>query len=204
MRPSLTVGIGAVAMGMALSGAIATLGVEPTAYRPLEEARFRQVILPPNTRSIAPTVHPGTSANPDPAATGGMLGTHDEIRPDGLDAPALLAELPEPTPAPTARSTPTPEPRTAWRSDPEISWYGPGFYGKRTACGLAMTKTLIGVAHRSLPCGTQVVFRYAGRTLVVPVVDRGPYVAGRQWDLTAGAAIALDHLFTGPIEWRYR
>jgi rare lipoprotein A (RlpA)-like double-psi beta-barrel protein len=89
-----------------------------------------------------------------------------------------------------------------WHQDREISWYGPGFYGNGTACGQTLTKTLIGVAHRSLPCGTLVTFRYQGRTLTVPVVDRGPYVAGRTWDLTGGACIALGHCFTGPIEWR--
>jgi len=88
-----------------------------------------------------------------------------------------------------------------WHQDREISWYGPGFYGNGTACGQTLTKTLMGVAHRSLPCGTLVTFRYKGRTVTVPVVDRGPYVAGRTWDLTKGACTALGHCFTGPIEW---
>lgn len=92
-----------------------------------------------------------------------------------------------------------------WHYDPEASWYGPGFYGKRTACGLAYTKTILGVAHRSLPCGTLVEFRNPenGRTRVVPVIDRGPYVAGRTWDLSGGLCVALDHCYTGPIEWRF-
>jgi rare lipoprotein A (peptidoglycan hydrolase) len=88
-----------------------------------------------------------------------------------------------------------------WHQDREISWYGPGFYGNGTACGQTLTKTLMGVAHRSLPCGTLVTFRYKGRSVTVPVVDRGPYVAGRTWDLTKGACTALGHCFTGPIEW---
>jgi rare lipoprotein A (peptidoglycan hydrolase) len=89
-----------------------------------------------------------------------------------------------------------------WHQDREISWYGPGFYGQRTACGQTLTTTLMGVAHRSLPCGTLVTFRYKGKTVTVPVVDRGPYVAGRTWDLTKGACTAIGHCFTGPIEWR--
>lgn len=64
------------------------------------------------------------------------------------------------------------------------SWYGPGFYGGRTACGLRLRRTTVGVAHRTLPCGSQVQLHYRGRTLVVPVIDRGPFVAGRSWDLT--------------------
>jgi rare lipoprotein A (peptidoglycan hydrolase) len=93
--------------------------------------------------------------------------------------------------------------KNTWRVDRNISWYGPGFYGKRTACGLAMTESLIGVAHKTLPCGTKITFRHGGHVVTMPVVDRGPYVAGRQFDLTGGACLALDHCFTGPIQWRY-
>jgi rare lipoprotein A len=83
-----------------------------------------------------------------------------------------------------------------------VSWYGPGFYGQRTACGEAMTQALVGVAHRTLPCGTLVTFRWNGHTVRAPVVDRGPYVAGRQWDLTPGLCALLDHCYTGPISWK--
>ncbi|HLX34064.1 MAG TPA: septal ring lytic transglycosylase RlpA family protein [Candidatus Limnocylindrales bacterium] len=89
----------------------------------------------------------------------------------------------------------------AWHYDHQLSWYGPGFYGNRTACGETLTATLLGVANRTLPCGTLVTFRWAGRTITVPVVDRGPYVSGREWDLTKGACLALDHCWTGPIYW---
>ena len=84
------------------------------------------------------------------------------------------------------------------------TWYGPGFYGNRTACGYAMTKSLVGVAHRTLPCGTKVTFRNPanGRTVTTRVVDRGPYVSGRQWDLTGGLCLALDHCYTGPLLWK--
>ena len=94
--------------------------------------------------------------------------------------------------------------RNPWDRDPEISWYGPGFSGKRTACGVALTTSLVGVAHRTLPCGTLVTFKDpgSGRTLTVPVVDRGPYVSGRTWDLTGAACRKLHHCFTGAISWR--
>jgi rare lipoprotein A (peptidoglycan hydrolase) len=94
---------------------------------------------------------------------------------------------------------------SGWRRDPDVSWYGPGFYGNRTACGKTLTTTLLGVAHKTLPCGTMVSFRNPanGRVVTVPVVDRGPYVAGRQWDLTAGACKAIAHCYTGPILWRF-
>ena len=92
-----------------------------------------------------------------------------------------------------------------WKFDGNVSWYGPGFYGKRTACGLAMTESLKGVAHRTLPCGTKITFKNPanGRTVTAPVVDRGPYVSGRQWDLTGGLCLALGHCYTGSLYWKY-
>lgn len=72
------------------------------------------------------------------------------------------------------------------------TWFGPGFYGHTTACGQTMTPTLVGVASRTLPCGTLVQVDYRGHQLTVPVLDRGPYGhIGAAWDLTAGAARAL-------------
>jgi rare lipoprotein A (peptidoglycan hydrolase) len=74
------------------------------------------------------------------------------------------------------------------------SWYGPGLYGRKTACGEVLRSNTIGVAHRNLPCGTTVKFLYHGHALVTQVIDRGPYVNGRAWDLTeaAGKALALE------------
>ena len=72
------------------------------------------------------------------------------------------------------------------------TWFGPGFYGQKTACGQTLTPEVVGVANRTLPCGTLVKISYKGHTLTVPVLDRGPYAHGADWDLTAGAATALD------------
>ena len=71
------------------------------------------------------------------------------------------------------------------------TWYGPGFYGRRLACGDRLTTTTIGVAHRTLPCGTPVLVFFRGRSLLVPVVDRGPFANGASYDLTAATAQAL-------------
>lgn len=94
--------------------------------------------------------------------------------------------------------------RATWHHDREISWYGPGLYGNGMACGKKLTKTTIGVAHRTLPCGTLVTFRNpsTGVSVTAPVVDRGPFVSGRDWDLTHGACAAIDHCFTGSIDWK--
>jgi hypothetical protein len=69
--------------------------------------------------------------------------------------------------------------------------FGGGFYGSRTACGTVLTRQTIGVAHKTLPCGTVLEFYYRGRTVRAPVVDRGPYANNAAWDLTMAASRAL-------------
>jgi rare lipoprotein A (peptidoglycan hydrolase) len=71
------------------------------------------------------------------------------------------------------------------------TWYGPGLYGRQTACGQTLRPGTLGVAHRNLPCGTAVKFVYRGRQVVTRVIDRGPYSHGNDWDLTLAAARAL-------------
>jgi len=71
------------------------------------------------------------------------------------------------------------------------TFFGPGFFGHRTACGQRLTRATIGVASRTLPCGTRVAIYYRGRQLVVPVIDRGPYSRHASWDLTSATAAAL-------------
>jgi rare lipoprotein A (peptidoglycan hydrolase) len=79
------------------------------------------------------------------------------------------------------------------------TWYGPGFYGKRTACGKRLTRRTVGVAHRSLPCGTRVAIRYEGRFLRTRVIDRGPFGRAATWDLTTAAATRLQLVETDEI-----
>jgi hypothetical protein len=66
----------------------------------------------------------------------------------------------------------------------KATWYGPGFYGKTTACGVTLRPDTVGIAHRTLPCGTQVEIRRGGRTVVAPVIDRGPFANDASFDLT--------------------
>ena len=83
------------------------------------------------------------------------------------------------------------------------TWFGPGFYGKKTACGQTLTPGVVGVANRTLPCGTLVKVSYKGHALTVPVLDRGPYShIGADWDLTSGAAQALGITETVRIQTR--
>jgi rare lipoprotein A (peptidoglycan hydrolase) len=81
------------------------------------------------------------------------------------------------------------------------TWYGPGLYGHRTACGQTLRPSTIGVAHRSLPCGTAVRFTYRGHSLLTRVIDRGPYTRGNSWDLTNGARLALGFNGSGRVHY---
>jgi rare lipoprotein A len=87
---------------------------------------------------------------------------------------------------------------TAYRKA-AASWYGPGFYGNTTACGKTLTGSTLGVAHKSLPCGTKLTLRYGGRSVNVTVVDRGPYVGGREFDLTGATKEKLGFPSTGTV-----
>jgi rare lipoprotein A len=79
------------------------------------------------------------------------------------------------------------------------TWYGPGFFGNDTACGVKLAPDTVGVAHRTLPCGTPVALFYAGKTITVPVVDRGPFANGAKWDLTQAAAERLHFEYTDEV-----
>lgn len=81
------------------------------------------------------------------------------------------------------------------------TWYGPGLYGNSTACGQVLRPGTVGVAHRSLPCGTAVKFAHRGRQLVTSVIDRGPFVTGVDWDLTNGARQAIGFDGSGAIRY---
>jgi rare lipoprotein A (peptidoglycan hydrolase) len=94
----------------------------------------------------------------------------------------------------------TPAPPSGLGPSAIATWFGPGFYGKHTACGQKLTPRVVGVANRTLPCGTLVQVTYSGHTLTVPVLDRGPYSHHASWDLTAGAAQALGITETVRVE----
>ena len=79
------------------------------------------------------------------------------------------------------------------------SWYGPGLYGERTACGRTLTTSTMGVANKTMPCGTKVTLRYRGREVTVPVIDRGPYAGNREYDLTAATKAKLGFPRTGTV-----
>jgi rare lipoprotein A (peptidoglycan hydrolase) len=80
------------------------------------------------------------------------------------------------------------------------SWYGPGLFGNRLGCGGRLRAGSLGVANKTLPCGTKVTLRHNGRVIRVPVIDRGPYAGAREYDLTAATANKLGFSGHGPIQ----
>jgi rare lipoprotein A (peptidoglycan hydrolase) len=168
----------------------------PSSARTIDSATLTAVTIALPVGSTATSIQPTDLAQDSAARLGSVTAFPDP----GLGS----------TPA-TRRAVVQPAPKAGvvtknyWRFDPDISWYGPGFYGSGTACGQRYSKTIMGVAHRSLPCGTLVTFRNPinGRRVTVPVIDRGPYVAGRTWDMSRALCDYLDHCYTGSIEWRF-
>jgi rare lipoprotein A len=70
------------------------------------------------------------------------------------------------------------------------SWYGPGFHGNLTASGTRYDQNGLTAAHKTLPFGTKLKVCLK-RCAVVTVTDRGPYIHGRELDLSKGAADAI-------------
>ncbi len=87
----------------------------------------------------------------------------------------------------------------------KASWYGPGFHGRLTANGERYNMNGISAAHKTLKFGTRVRITNLenGKSIVVRVNDRGPYIKGRQFDLSKGAFKKIASVDTGVIKIKY-
>jgi rare lipoprotein A (peptidoglycan hydrolase) len=81
--------------------------------------------------------------------------------------------------------------------------YSPSAEQPRTACGQRFTDELEGVAHPVLPCGVRLYIRFHGREVLTQVVDRGPTIPGRDFDITKALANRLDLHGPQTIQWRF-
>jgi Lytic transglycolase len=126
---------------------------------------------------------------------GGTGGSRDATGSGGAAVPVV----PRPIDPDGSRDAGERRDRIARMSIALATWYGPGLYGRQTACGVRLRRATEGVAHRTLPCGTPVTFYYRGRFVRTQVIDRGPFARGVSWDLTAATAKRLGLDQTGRI-----
>jgi len=131
------------------------------------------------------------------------LALNSAIEAEALPAESLPSEsLPEaePVPAPVKAEPPKPPaPAVVSVSTGQASWYGPGFFGNRTASGEVLRPGTLTAAHRTLPFGTKVRVTnlWNGRSAVVRINDRGPFHGARVIDLAHGAANQLGLVASG-------
>jgi rare lipoprotein A len=106
--------------------------------------------------------------------------------------------------SPTGQGSQFPDTVPEWVQQGRVSWYGPGFHGRRTANGEVFDTHELTMAHRSLPMGTSVRVTNLenGRSVVLRVNDRGPYVRGRVADLSHAAAERLGFVDEGVVPAR--
>jgi rare lipoprotein A (peptidoglycan hydrolase) len=197
-----------IAVAVLVATASPGTGQAPGTIEPLASSAFTRLVLPPiDVATTTPTQ--GTVVIP--AGPAERL-VESGVVPAPTARPRLAAPLlSSPRLAVGAVVKPTPRPAqpagsgSGWATA-EYSWYGPGFYGNGTACGQTYSKTILGVAHKTLPCGTRVTLRNPknGRSITVKVIDRGPYVAGRMWDLSYATCTYLGNCYTSTIQYRIR
>ena len=129
----------------------------------------------------------------------------EERKSDAVASPGTPTEdtavAPQPVQPP---APPIPQPRVISVSTGEASWYGPGFYGNRTANGEVFRPGTLTAAHRTLPFGTKVRVTnlWNGRSTVVRINDRGPFIGHRVIDLAHGAANKLGLVASGIAQVR--
>lgn len=196
VRTRVIVAIAALIAAVALVAGPKPAGaLVPSAAQAVDAEQLRAVTVDAPMASPVASIEPLDTAN----RSAGWLGPATALG-DAVPTPVIPDARPT-RPQPAARAIAVP--KFTWHFDSNISWYGPGFYGGHTACGLELTRDLVGVASPTLPCGTLVTFRNPanGRQVTAPVVDRGPYVSGRLWDMTAGLCTYLRHCYTGSMQW---
>lgn len=81
--------------------------------------------------------------------------------------------------------------------------YGPSASERRTSCGMRFTQDLPGIAHPVLPCGVKLYISYRGKLALAQVVDRGPKVPGRTFDITIALARKIGLHGTQNVRWAY-
>jgi rare lipoprotein A len=183
---------GPLAAPVDLGGRIgAVVGMQVTLQGALPAAAGRTVLVQREDSRRGWVVIASTVAGPDGAFSAAW--NVDRI---GLFAVRAILSAPGAVQAASAQAQLTPI--TGYRAA-KATYFGPGLFGRRTACGQRLTRRLRGIAHRTLPCGSIVELVYKGRILRAPVVDRGPFHRGIRYDLTQATARDLGFRATDVI-----
>jgi rare lipoprotein A len=183
---------GPLAAPVDLGGRIgAVVGMQVTLQGALPAAAGRTVLVQREDPRRGWVVIASTVAGPDGAFSAAW--NVDRI---GLFAIRAILSAPGAVQAASTQAQLTPI--TGYRAA-KATYFGPGLFGRRTACGQRLTRRLRGIAHRTLPCGSIVELVYKGRILRAPVVDRGPFHRGIRYDLTQATARDLGFRATDVI-----
>ena len=179
------------------SVSLTSMALYPVLARDLDDFEINDpldLVLPSEPVSAVEIVEPSIEELVDPETT-------DPLKADPLTA---VAE-PESAAIPTPPEPPKPVvPLVISTHSGEASWYGPGFYGNRTASGEVFRRGTMTAAHRTLPFGTRVRVTnlWNGRKAVVRINDRGPFAGDRLIDLAHGAASELGLTSSGIAQVR--
>ena len=169
----------------------AIVGMPVTLQGAIPGAAGRTVLVQRQDPRQGWVVIASTVAGPDGSFS--AVWTVDRI---GVSATRAILSAPGAVQATSAQAGLTPI--TGYRAA-KATYFGPGLFGRRTACGQRLTRRLRGIAHRTLPCGSVVELVYRGRILRAPVVDRGPFRRGIRYDLTQATARDLGFTATDVI-----
>ena len=173
-----------VLTGLATSG----VALLPVLARELESDTVRESLAAVLSQPIEPITPLSETADPS----------------ESVDSTSDQPELPVRAVAPSIAPPPVPQPAVISVSTGEASWYGPGFFGNRTASGEVFRPGTLTAAHRTLPFGTKVRVTnlWNGRSAVVRINDRGPFHGRRVIDLAHGAANQLGLVASGIAQVR--
>lgn len=88
-------------------------------------------------------------------------------------------------------------------------WYralaapGGGPFGRRSACGVIVRRTTLGVGHPVLPCGAKVFISFAGKQVLTQIIDHAPHTPGLEFEITPALASKLGLHGIQPIRWAF-
>ena len=199
------IGLGVVAgiVALALGGGFASATTADAAPKAAEVGRLGVGAMKIAPIAAAPTagerILAGSFAGKDALVK--TVARNDAPLPAPDPAPAASTSTGNSSSSSSSQSSRSSSSGSGWKSA-RVSWYGPGFYGNGMAGGGKLQRDSMVVAHRTLAFGTRIQFQYKGKTCTAVVQDRGPHIAGREFDLGPGTAKTLGFDGVGTVKYR--